>query len=170
MTRVFNLMQELHLKNLFNGLKNVCDQMKQLRLNEKEWKARRDYRQRKNAIEKWHLRKQETLRCRQVCKAYNDRHSYLTKKRVFKELHVKFNTDEKLSINLSNLENFMRTKMYMDAFKCIKSFSTTRALNYGGRKKSALAQFKFMVRYQYENTLKWAFERYRDQCKNTVQK
>lgn len=28
MTRVFNLMQDLHLKNLFNGLKNVCDQYK----------------------------------------------------------------------------------------------------------------------------------------------
>lgn len=64
----------------------------------------------------------------------------------------------------------MRTKQYADAFKSIRSFAFTKALNYTGRKSAALKQFQFMIRHRYERDLKYAFEKYRHQVTSTVDK
>ena len=64
----------------------------------------------------------------------------------------------------------MRTKIFADAFKNIRSFAFTKALNYKGRQNNAANQISFMMRHRYERDLRYAFERYRYQVQKTVNK
>ena len=69
--------------------------------------------------------------------------------------------------NLSILEKLMRTRMFDEGFKNIKSWAKTKNINYDGRKREAGQRFAFMARHRYERDLKWAFEKYRNQIKYT---
>lgn len=135
--------------------------MKQLRLNEEEFIARAQYRQKKNAIERWNLRKAETLKCRAQVASIRNKLNYRMMRNCFNGLAGRNNVQRNLAHNVGNLEKMMRNKIFFDTFHNIRAYGLTKNTYTDKRKRHALQRMLDLCRNQYSGDTRYAFNRYK---------
>jgi len=82
----------------------------------------------KRAIQKWSQRVETTKRIRNNFEIAKRDKAIRLKKMVWAGLRSRRRITTDLSTTISNLEQLLRDKSYMDAFKSIKSFSVSKKL------------------------------------------
>ena len=119
----------------------------------------------KRAMQKWYQRVETTKRIRNNFATAKRDKALRLKKLVWAGLRSRRRITTDLSTTISNLEKLLRDKSYMDAFKTVKSYSTSKKLASANLKRKARDDIASMLTQTYIARLRRYFGKYRDAVK-----
>ena len=153
------------LKLIFRGWRLQKNKLKMLHRQQRDIADTLPLVYQKRAIQKWFQRVETTKRIRNNFEIARRDKAIRLKKMVWAGLRSRRRITTDLSTTISNLEQLLREKGHMNAFKSIKSFSISKKLASANLKQKARDDIASILTQTYIARLRRYFGRYRDVVK-----
>ena len=144
---------------------NIKDFLKLKRIKEREIQELLMAARFKRAVQKWKLRIETTKRIRNNFKVMRANKAFRVKRRVVEALRVRHEIRYDVVNTISNLEKMMRDKAYIESFRILRSFATSKALVSGKSKNKATVDVGSILTQLHEKRLRKYFGRFRKKAK-----
>lgn len=125
---------------------------------------------RKRYLQKWFLRTKVTQRFRCKWAQFKRRQAFRLKLKVWEVFQFKQNVNNTMAVVVSNLENFMRTKILDDSLKNIVSFAKSKKLATSVFKRRATLDIYSMLCQRHIKVMRRRFHQLKFKVTNELQR